>query len=98
MSRKPTGRPLTEMERAVMRIEMVEENVRELRGRQRELETSWGEFAPAVADHISTKVIIPAMVEGLMKAIRLPSTLEIRGVETPLSLGDMPEKLRRGKG
>lgn len=78
MSRKLSGQPLTPIERLTMRVEMTEEKIRQVRRDTRELKEAWADFAPAVADHISNKVIIPALMQGLARAIQIPASLEIK--------------------
>jgi hypothetical protein len=85
---------LSPTEKLVMRLEMVEGSVREIRGRQLRLEDDWKAFVPAVSNRISKEIIIPAIVEGLIHAIRLPVSLE-KEDEDPLSLRRI---LKKGGG
>lgn len=99
MSRNRSHVPLSPIERLAIRIEMAEDNIRQIRRQQNDMESQWQQFAPAVADHISTKVIIPAMVQGLMRAIQVPPTLEMKNRADPLSLEDFDiEKFKKEKG
>lgn len=82
---------LSPTERLEIRLAMVEEGVRELRGRQLNMEEAWKEFVPAVTNRISKEVIIPSLVEGLMHAIRLPLSLENKE-EDPLILKEFRKK------
>ena len=81
-------RELTPEEKLEIRFESMGNRIADLQGRQRELETAWREFVPAVTRRISKEIIIPGMIRGLAEAIQLPSSLESE-LSDPLSLNFM---------
>lgn len=88
-------RELSPAERMALRLESVEGSLRELRGRQRELEESWQDFVPAVTNHLAKQIIIPGLIRGLAETIQLPTRLETE-LKDSLTLEDLPKR-RKGK-
>ena len=89
---------LSPIDRLIVRVEMTEESVRELRRKMNELERQWGEFLPAVTNKLCKEIIIPGMVQGLMKAIQLPISIEInKDIADPLDISDMVNNWKRSK-
>lgn len=92
--RELSGNKLTPIERLKMRIEMLEDRSREHHREIRCLKEDWAEFAPTVADHISHKILIPAIVRGLMGAIEVSPALEVKRKDTL----DIPRRKQREAG
>lgn len=78
---------LSPIDRLEMRMSILEDGTREMRGDIRHLVEAWEKFVPAVADKVTKEVLIPGIVTGLMNSLRVPVTLEDR-LPDPLDLRD----------
>jgi hypothetical protein len=64
-----------EKEKLFIRLERIEIGVREVRGRQLQLEEAFNSFIPALANDIVKKLTV-GMVDGLVRSINVPAALE----------------------
>ena len=87
---------LTPIDRLTIRVEMVEQATRDLRGETMEIKRQWSQFIPLVSEQIGTKILSP----WLSQNIKLPDSLDIDLLKGPLNMGDFPtlEQRRKGKG
>jgi len=86
--------PTDRIERLEIMIQMVQGDTRELRGRQNQLESQWGQFIPLVADQIGRKVLAP----WLSSVITIPDSLNINENDDPLNLDNITMKEKGGMG
>lgn len=68
---------LSELQRAIIRIESLEGSRRDHNGRLRQLEEAWATFVPSIARRISNEIIVPGIIRGLADAMRLPNSLAV---------------------
>lgn len=90
-------RELTEYERLELRVGIVEDTVRDIRGDVRTLVEEWHKFVPAVADKVTKEVLIPGIVTGLMNSLRVPISAETQ-LKDPLDLRDFDTRNFKKKG
>lgn len=90
-------RELTELDRAIIRIESLEGSRRDHNGRLRQLEEAWETFVPSIARRISNDIIVPGIIRGLADAMQLPGSLA-RPLPDELGVDALIEaEKRRGK-
>lgn len=85
--------PLTDMEKAVLRIESLEGYQRETNGRLRQLEEAWADFVPSVTRRISNEIILPGLIRGLADAMQQPNLL--RALPDGLNIDALLENEKR---
>lgn len=86
---------LSPAERVMLRLDIVEAGLSELRGKQNRLELQWGEFTSIVSQQIAKRIIAP----WLQSQIHVPDDLLIENRKDPLSLEDLESILKkRGEG
>ena len=82
---------LTKADRAIARVEIAEEGLRELRGEVKDMKQQFGRFIPYLADEITRKFFVPLM----SGKVELPPELEYKPGPDPLDITDFQRKLEK---
>lgn len=79
----------TKADKAIMRAEIAEAGLREVRSEVRDLKEQYGRFVPFLADEITRKFFVPL----LSGKVELPAELEYKPVPDPLSMANFQGRL-----
>ena len=82
---------LTKADKAIIRSEIAEEGLREVKREVRDLKEQYGKFVPYLADEITRKFFVPL----LSGKVELPKELEYKPAPDQLSLADFEGKLEK---